>query len=66
MYQAMMSNVITSDKNEWEEIKDANGNVITNICKAKTVIIDVDIVKMLAAGGFIYDESKFTLNITGL
>lgn len=66
MYEAMMSNIVTSSSNEWEDIKDANGNVITSICKGKTVIIDVDIVKMLAAGGFVYDKDKFTLNIIGL
>ena len=65
MYGNMMATIKHSSSADYEDIKDANGNLIQKICVGKTVKLDIDIVELLAAGGITFDKNAVTLNVTG-
>lgn len=65
MFDDMMSAVTYSLNADYEDAMDIFGNVVARIYKGKTVTLDVDIVKMLAAGGITFDKNAVQLNVVG-
>ena len=65
MFDDMMSTVTCNSSVDYEDITDVHGNIITRICKDIIITLDVDIVKMLAAGGITFDKNSVQLNIVG-
>ena len=56
MYDGMMSAVKISISPNNEKIKNNDGHIIWVTHRAKTVMIDVDVVEMLAAGGIHFSD----------
>lgn len=65
MYEDMMSAITYNLNTDYEDITDVLGNVVTRIYRDKTVTLDVDVIKMLAAGGITFDKNSVQLNIIG-
>lgn len=65
MYKAMMATIKHSSSADYEDIKDADGNLIQKLLIGKTVKLDIDIVELLAEGGITFDKNAVKLNVTG-
>lgn len=65
MFDDMMSTVTCNSSVDYEDITDVHGNLITRLCKDIIITLDIDIVKMLAAGGITFDKNTVQLNIIG-
>jgi hypothetical protein len=65
MFDDMMSAVTYSLNADYEDAIDIFGNVVARIYKDKIITLDVDVIKMLAAGGITFDKNSVQLNIIG-
>lgn len=63
MYDNMMSTINFDINTKTEDITDRDGNLIYRIPKSKTVNMDIDMMKMLKAGGVTFDLDAVKLNI---
>ena len=65
MYDAMMSAIQVEGHQEYEEAWDAYGHVVMTFPKAMFYTVNIDIEKMLAAGGVTFDKTATKFNVTG-
>lgn len=63
LYDNMMSTIDFNINNESEDIKDKDGNIIYRFPKSKTANMNIDMMKMLKAGGVTFDLDAVKLNI---
>lgn len=66
MYKAMMSTIKYSSDSEYEDVFDADGNLITRLRSARTATVHINIVDMLAEGGVTFNKNAVKFDITGL
>lgn len=64
-HEDMMSNVRYTINTNFKDVTDNFGNIIKTVYMGTTATIDVDIVKMLAAGGITLDKGDI-LNVKRL
>lgn len=63
LYDNMMSTIDFKINNESEDIKDKDGNIIYRFPKSKTANMNIDIMKMLNAGGITFELDAVKLNV---
>lgn len=63
LYDNMMSTIDFKIDNESEDIKDKDGNIIYRFPKSKTANMNIDIMKMLNAGGITFELDVVKLNV---
>ena len=63
LYDNMMSTIDFKIDNESEDIKDKDGNIIYRFPKSKTANMNIDIMKMLNAGGITFELDAVKLNV---
>lgn len=66
MYSSMMSTIRYSVDDEYENITDGNGSLITQTIKARTATVHVNITEMLAEGGIAFNKNAVKFDITGI
>lgn len=64
-YGAMMSTIECNATAEYDDVFDKENHNIISLLKSKTMTVNIDIEKMLAAGGIAFDKHAVTLNVTG-
>lgn len=65
MYDNMMSTIECNSTVEYEEARDKENHIVARFPKSKTMTVHIDIEKMLAAGGIVFDKNAVILNVTG-
>lgn len=65
MYDAMMSTIQVEGHQEYEEVVNAYGHVVMTFPKAMNYTVNIDIEKMLAAGGVTFNKTTTKFNVTG-
>jgi hypothetical protein len=65
MYDKMMSTIQVEGHQEYEEACDAYGHVVMTFPKAMLYTVNIDVEKMLAAGGITFDKNITKFNVTG-
>lgn len=63
MYIGMMSTIKCSVSENYEDVTDAAGVLITQILKSKTSKININVTELLAEGGITFDKNTVELNI---
>lgn len=64
-YGAMMSTIEYNVTAEYDDVLDKENRTIISFPKSKTMTVNIDIEKILAAGGIVFDKNAVTLNVTG-
>lgn len=65
MYDKMISTIQIEGYQEYEEVRDGYGHVVNTLPKAISYTVNIDIEKMFAAAGIIFNKDVTKFNVTG-
>lgn len=63
MYTGMISTIKYSINDEREDVTDGDGNLITQVLRARTLKMNVNVIELLAEGGITFDKNAVELNV---